>query len=300
MTNILSQDHLIFPEILWKRPQNIYKRQCGKILILAGSRGMAGAAALSTEAAFRAGAGIVLLGFPDALKEVYKKVLPETMSIPLISTPAGSVSLRAYPGIMEIAKDVDIVACGPGLSRNTETAQLVQKLVKNLNKPLVLDADGLNALIDKTKLLAQRTWPTIITPHPGELARLIKEKPQNINKNRIKFAQKTALEFKSITVLKGYQTVIAEPEGKIIINKTGGPELATAGTGDVLTGIISTLCSQNLNRLFEATSTAVYLHGLAGDLATKKIGERSVIASDIIQFLPLAIKKIEEDYEKEV
>jgi ADP-dependent NAD(P)H-hydrate dehydratase / NAD(P)H-hydrate epimerase len=293
--SIFSQDHLLFPEILWKRPQNIYKRQCGKIIIIAGSRSMAGAASLTCEAAFRAGAGIVLLGFPDELKEVYKKVLPETMSVSLASTPSGSISLSSYKKIIELASDVDLVAIGPGLSRNNETATLVQKLVKGIKKPLILDADGLNALIGKTNILSRRKEPTIITPHPGEAGRLINKRPVEINKNRLKITQSIASNFRAIVVLKGHETVIAEPKGRIIINKTGGPELATAGSGDVLLGIISTFCAQNLTNLFKATAVADYLHGLAGNLASQKIGERSVIASDIIKFLPKAIKKAEKE-----
>lgn len=292
---ILTQNKLLFPEILWKRPQNIYKRQCGKVLILAGSKGMAGAAALATEAAFRAGAGIVLLGFPDVLKDVYKKVLSETMSMPLASTPSGSISLSSYESIAKISKDVDLIALGPGLSRNEETSALVKKLAENLEKPLIIDADGLNAFIDNTEILSKRKSPTIITPHSGEAGRLIKEKPEVINKNRLKVAEDLAKKFQTITVLKGHETVITEPEGRVIINKTGGPELATAGTGDVLLGIISAFCAQNIKKLFEATVTAVYLHGLAGYLASEKIGERSVIASDIIKYLPEAIKKSEKE-----
>jgi len=293
--DILIQDYLLFPEILWKRPQNVYKRQCGKVLILAGSKGMAGAAALTCEAAFRAGAGIVLLGFPDTLKDVYRKVLSETMSMPLTSTPAGSISLSAYDDIIKIAADTDLVAIGPGLSRNEETSVLVRKLAENLEKLLIIDADGLNAFIDKTNILSKRKSPTIITPHPGEAGRLIKEKPEAINQNRLKVAEDLAKKFQIITVLKGHETVIAEPEGKIVINKTGGPELATAGTGDVLLGIISTFCAQNIKKLFEATVTAVYLHGLAGNIASEKIDQRSVIASDIIKYLPDAIKKAEHE-----
>lgn len=293
--NILNQDHLLFPEILWKRPQNIYKRQCGKILILAGSRGMAGAATLATEAAFRSGAGVVLLGFPDALKDVYKKVLPDTMSMPLESTPAGSISIKAYSNIIKITTDIDIVAVGPGLSKNNETVKLIQKLITNIDKPLILDADGINALTDKTSLLTKRPGPTIITPHPGEAGRLMQMKPEAINKDRIKIVQKMASKFNTITVLKGSQTMICEPEGRVVINQSGGPELATAGTGDVLLGITATFCSQNLNKLFEATSTACYLHGLVGDILREKIGERSVIASDIIKALPKAIQKAEKE-----
>jgi len=293
--NILSQDHLLFPEILWKRPQNIYKRQCGKILIIAGSLGMAGAAALATEVAFRSGAGIVILAFPDSIKEIYKKILPEAMSLELPSTPSGSISFKAYEKIKNNLSDIDVVALGPGLSRNSETGKLILKLIKEIEIPLIIDADGLNALIGNLKIITKRLSSTIITPHPGELGRLINKKPEEINKDRLKITSNTANQFNTITVLKGYETVIAEPSGRVVINKTGGPELATAGTGDVLVGIIATFVAQNLKKIFEATSTAVYIHGLAGNLAAQKIGTRSVIASDIIKYLPKAIKLTEKN-----
>jgi len=316
MNDLLIQDHLLFPQILWQLPQNIYKRQRGKILILAGSQGMTGAAILTCEAAFRSGAGIVVLGFPDKLRDIYKKILPEAMTLPLPATKSGSLSLKGYEEIIKKSEDFDVVALGPGLSDNPETAQLIWELIFNLPKPLILDADGINALSLGLKIirekenlkalfdyLKKRKLPTIITPHPGEALRLYKVinpskrklKPEDIDKHRLKVSREMADFTGFITILKGANTVIAEPQGRLVVNQTGNPGMATAGSGDVLTGIIATFLAQNLKQIFEACATAVYLHGLAGDLASEKIGQRSIIASDLIKYLPEAIKKAEEE-----
>ena len=302
--NFLIQNKLLFPEILWKRPQNIYKRQAGKVLVVAGSRGMGGAAALTAEAAMRAGAGVVVLAFPDILEKIYKKILLEIITIPLPSTKTGSIANDALPEILKASEDCDVVVCGPGLSRNEETAFVVQEMIQKIEKPIILDADGLNALVGKTGLLSKRTYPTILTPHQGEFSRLTGLNIKKIEKKRKELAEQYAKTWKSIIVLKGEDTMIADSDREVI-NKSGpprlavdarqgGPELATAGTGDVLSGIIATFCAQNLNQLFEAVSTAVFLHGIAGAIAKQKIGERSVIASDIIKYLPEAIKQFDE------
>jgi NAD(P)H-hydrate epimerase len=311
------QNKLLFPDILWEMPQNIYKRQRGKVFIIAGSKGMTGAAALTCEAAFRSGAGIVVLGFPEKLKDIYKQILPEAMTQPLPSTKTGSLSLQALDQIKQKIDDFDVIALGPGLSQNPETVQLSWELIFATPKPLILDADGIGALASGLKVIKQkkgigemekyltkRETQTIITPHPGEASKLLnalREKrikpktPEYVDKNRLQIAPSLSEKLKFIVVLKGANTVIANPKGQVVINKTGNPAMATAGMGDVLVGIISTLCAQNLEKIFEATATAVYLHGLAGDLACKKIGQRSIIASDIIKFLPKAIDKAESE-----
>lgn len=319
MNKTLIQDHLLFPEILWKRPVAMYKYQAGKVFILAGSKGMAGAAVLTTEAAFRSGTGIIVLGFPESLKEVYKGVLPEAMTLTLPETPNGSISLKAKDLILESIKTSDAVAMGPGLSKNPETIQLVWELFPNIKKPLVLDADALNAISlgfkviktvkssqDIAEIFKQIKTPIVITPHSQEMFRIvkaIKEKKefskinaQYIEDNKPQIASYVAKKLGIMVVLKGKDTVIADKD-RVIINKTGGPALATAGTGDVLTGMITSFVAQNPKEILEAVATAVYLHGLAGDLAAKSLGERSVIASDIIKFIPKAIKQAEGEIE---
>lgn len=313
----LIQNKILFPDILWERPLNIYKRALGKVLVIAGSKGMAGAAALTLESAYRSGAGMVTLGFPEGLVSVYKKILPEAMTLTLPETPAGTLSLKGKDSIIENAKDFDCVVIGPGLSQNAETMQLVWEIFFQIKKPIILDADGLNAISlgfkvikgvkqsgDIVEILKTRKEKTIITPHAGEMLRIIKAIRSRgeyqkitsdfIDKNKEQIACFVSERLGFITVLKGRETVITEL-GRIVINKTGNPGMATAGSGDVLVGIVGTFVSQNLKRIFEATATAVYLHGLAGDIASSKVGERSVIASDIIKYLPEALKESEQE-----
>lgn len=313
------QHKILFPDILWERPLNIYKRALGKVLVIAGSRGMAGAAALTTEAAYRAGAGIVTLGFPEGLVAIYKKIMPEAMTMPLLETPAGSISHKAQDEIIKNSEDFDCVVIGPGLSQNAETMQLVWEIFFDIKKPIILDADGLNAISLGFKIikdvkkvnnivefLKKRQAPSVITPHVGEMQRIIKAirkrgeyqkiSSEYIDKNKEEIALYLANRIGFIVVLKGHETVVAEPD-RVVINKTGNPGMATAGAGDVLSGIIGTFVSQNQNKIFEATATGVYLHGLAGDIASQKIGERSVIASDIIRYLPQALKGAEAELE---
>ncbi|MFH2104723.1 MAG: NAD(P)H-hydrate dehydratase [Parcubacteria group bacterium] len=289
MDNPTIQNKLLFPEILAPRPGSVHKKQCGQVLVVAGSRGMTGAAVLTCRAALRAGAGIVTLAFPETLTEIYADLLPEVMTIPCPATDEGTLSYEALKVLLKKSADFDVVAIGPGLSRNKETQKLVRELVVELDKPLVLDADGLNALVGQAdKLLTQRKRETIITPHEGEMARLTSLR--NIKNNRTKIAQNHAQKWLVNIILKGPETIIAGPDGQAVLNKSGSRALATAGTGDVLTGILATLWAQNIKQPLESASTAVYLHGLAGDKAAAKLGERSVIASDVIKWLPEVMK----------
>lgn len=312
------QDKLLFPDILWDRPLNIYKRALGKALIIAGSEGMAGAAALALEASMRSGVGIATLAYPGSLKNVYKKLMPEGMSLALPVTPSGSLSLRGKNQIVEESKNYDVIAIGPGLSRNAETIQLCWELFFEIKKPLIVDADALNALSLGSELIKERGGraqdvlgylktrkePTVITPHAGEMLRIVKAIRQKgeylkitsdyIDKNKKEIAEYVAKKTGFIVVMKGYETVLAD-RTNLLFNKTGNPGMATAGSGDVLVGIISCFVAQNLNNIFEATATAIYLHGLAGDLAADKLGQRSMVASDIIKNLPQAIKKAEKE-----
>lgn len=316
---ILIQDKALFPEILWKRPLNIHKRMLGQVLVIAGSKGMAGAAALTLEAAYRSGAGIVTLGFPEGLTNVYKKIMPEAMTLPLPENPSGSLSIKAKEEILEKSLDFDCVVMGPGLSKNAETMQLVWDLFFVIKKPIILDADALNALSvgfkvikekkqakDIVNFLTMRECSTVITPHAGEMTRIIKALRSKgeykkitsdyIDANKQEIAQFVSEKLNFVTILKGHDTVIAE-KGRVVINKTGNPGMATAGSGDVLAGIVGTFVSQNTNDIFKASATAVYIHGLAGDLASKKIGQRSMVASDIIKNLPDALKEAEKGIE---
>lgn len=313
---IKNQEKPLYPEIIYQLPYNIYKRKRGKILVIGGSITMVGAPTLVCEAAYRSGVGIVVLGYPDIAKDIFKHLIPETMSLPLPSNKSGSISLKALDILENQIKDFDVVIIGPGLSRNSETQEFIWRFIFNFDIPMVIDADAIHALslglsIIKEKIgsknidyfLPSKSQKLIITPHPGEAVSLIKSlrgrgELLNINsslvdKEKEKFAPWLARKIKSVVVLKGFNTTIANWEGETVINKTGGPALATAGTGDVLAGIIGALYSQNLQKPFEVSCMAVYLHGLAGDLAAQDIGSRSIIASDVIKYLPRAIKKVE-------
>ena len=309
----IYQTKLLYPEILWERPVHYYKAQAGRILVLAGSRGMQGAALLDCEAIFRSGTGILTLAFPEELKNSYTGILPEAMTMALPQTHSGSLARKAKDSIIEQLKAVDLVLAGPGLSTNTETVQLIWELLPEINKPLVIDADGLKALaygIDairgKEGLEGVKSYfkniktKIIITPHPGEASQIlaalgenrVKSKPGYIEKHKTQAAQVIADSLNMTVVLKGHETVICS-RTKTIIDKIGGPELATAGSGDVLSGIVASFVAQNPAKPFKATATAVYLHSQAGKLAKEELGERSVMAGDIVRHLPGAIKKAE-------
>jgi NAD(P)H-hydrate epimerase len=312
----LIQDKLIFPDIIWERPLNIYKSALGKVYIIAGSEGMGGAAALCLEASMKSGAGVAVLLYPESLKGLYKKLIPEGMTIALPSTPSGSLSISAKERIIDESRNSDVIVCGPGLSKNAETIQLVWEIFFTVEKPLIMDADALNAISlgfslikerggrshDVLSYLRSRKYPTIITPHPGEMLRIVqairskgeylKIDTQYIDKNKEEIAKYVSLKLGFVVVLKGHDTVISYKD-KVIINKTGNPGMATAGSGDVLAGIIGTFVAQNKNKILESVSCAVYIHGLSGDLAADKLGQRSMLASDIIKNLPNALRRVE-------
>ncbi len=314
MNKIIYQDKPLYPKLLWQRPVHFYKAEAGKILVLAGSKGMTGAAILTCEAVFRSGTGILILGFPEGLRSIYSEILPEAMTLELPETPSVSLAKKADTLILENARTCDVVIIGPGLSQNAETIQLIWELIFAIDKPIVLDADGITALAKGIDVMrtheseeflenyfAKKPGQLIITPHPGEAAKLAsalrldkKYVSKYIENHKSEAAEILAEKLGCIVVLKGHNTAIATNMGKTIITRLGGPELATAGSGDVLSGVIGSFIGQNPGRLVEAATTAVYLHSLAGVIAKEKIGERSVIASDIIRYLPEAIKKAEE------
>ncbi len=282
------------PSRLLHRSLKANKADYGHIFILAGSGGFSGAAALCSEAAMRAGAGLVTLGIPKSLNSSIIKIKPkEVMTLPLPETREGTLSLEAFKKINEFIKKIDILIIGPGLGRDKSTQSLVRKVISKTDKPTVIDADGLNALAGYLKIL--RTPRTehrepILTPHPGEMARLLGISVGKVQAKRKEIAKNFAKNYKLTLVLKGYQTVVSNYRGNLYVNKTGNPGMASAGAGDVLTGIIGAFLGQSLNA-FEAAKYGVYLHGLAGDLAAKEKTQISLIASDIIAKIPEAIKR---------
>lgn len=282
------------PKQLLLRKNNSHKGDYGHILVVAGSKMYSGAAVLCAEAAMRSGAGLVTLAIPESINSAVIKIkLKEVITLPLLETKEGSISIRAFKKIDEfIKKSIDVVIIGPGLSQNKETQNLIRKLVTKVKKPLVIDADGLNALVGKLdifKKIKSFKNSIIVTPHPGEMAKLIKNSVSQIEENRKRVAKKFANTYNVTVVLKGCNTVVADSKN-VYLNKTGNPGMATAGSGDVLSGIIGSFIGQKLNS-FEAAKFAVWIHGVAGDLAAKEKTQVSLIASDIIDKLPEAIKK---------
>lgn len=282
------------PAQLLQRKVNSHKGDFGHIFVLAGSARFSGAAVLCAYAAIRSGSGLVTLGIPKSLNNAIIKIKPkEVMTLPLPETRESTLSISSYKKIKDFIKDIDVVVVGPGLGQERPTQALVRRIISDIDKPMVIDADGLNALVGHLDLLRNTQYPirnTILTPHPGEMARLLKISVDKVQKNREDVTQRFARDYKTTVVLKGHNTVVADYRGNSHVNKTGNPGMATAGSGDVLSGMIAAFLGQGLDA-FEAAKYVVYLHGLAGDLAAKEKTQISLIASDIIDKIPEAIKK---------
>ncbi|MBM3253282.1 MAG: NAD(P)H-hydrate dehydratase [Candidatus Omnitrophica bacterium] len=272
-----------FKNILKKRKPDSNKSDYGHVFVLAGSPGLTGAAYLTGQAAILSGSGLVTVGIPESLNCILASKFIEVMTKPLPQTKRKTLSLNAFDEILDFSKKVEVSAIGPGLSQESETQRLIQKLIMTLDKPMVLDADGINALSKNVKILNKRKADMIITPHPGEMARLTKKDTDYIQKNRLKVTKDFARDFGVVCVLKGYKTVVANPDGDCYINYTGNPGMATAGSGDVLTGIIASFIGQGIG-IFDSAKLAVHIHGLSGDLAKRK--------SDLLRYLPFALKPL--------
>jgi len=256
-----------------------------------GSVGMTGAAVLTSKAAMRAGAGMTMLGAPVSLVDVMAMKMTEVMIRPLPETTARTTGLKALSNIEDMISWADVLAIGPGLSQHQETTELVRQVVSRSPLPVVLDADGINAFINHTELFSACASDIMMTPHIGELSRLTNRTAQEIMNDRIGIAKQTAQSLHVTVILKGACSVIADPTGRVSINPTGNPGMATAGSGDVLTGILSALISQRLP-VWDAARLGVYLHGLAGDLGAKAMGQHSLIAGDLIDHLPDAFLQV--------
>ncbi|MFC1624313.1 NAD(P)H-hydrate dehydratase [Candidatus Omnitrophota bacterium] len=283
-----------FKGFLRKRRKDSHKGDYGHVFILAGSRGFTGAAALCAEATLRSGAGLATLGIPISLNPVMEAKLTEVMTCPLSETKEGTLSLKAKEEILDRVDDSDVVILGPGLSRNPETIKLVRQLIVSIKKVMVLDADALNAVSGDISILKKIKHRYILTPHPGEMARLLKRNLVYIKKNRLEVTRDFSNHYnKAIVVLKGSGTIVADKSARnrVYVNGSGNPGMATAGSGDVLTGVIGGFLSQGLE-VFDAARLGVYIHGLAGDLAAKDKGEVALIAGDILEKIPEAIKLV--------
>ena len=272
------------------REPSSHKGNYGRLLILAGSKGMVGAACLSTMAALRSGVGLVTLGIPNSLMPIASTKLTCAMVHGFSETKEQTFSMRAIDEILEFSQNMDIVAIGPGISRQHETKKMICALIPQLQCPIVLDADALIAISENVNILKRRKFESILTPHPGEFSSLLHQPWSSIEKQKRTFAAQFCLDYNCTIVLKCNPSIVTNGSW-YYFNTTGNPGMATGGSGDVLTGIIAALLAQKLSSQ-DATILGTWIHGLAGDLASKKYGQISMIASDIIEMLPQAFKKI--------
>lgn len=272
-----------------KRADDAHKGQCGRVFILAGSKGMTGAAALSAAGALRSGAGLVTVGTAEEEQKVLAVKLTEAMTVGYAST-LGSMRLSDKEKIKTAAEGADAFVIGPGLGRRSYTAELVLWLIENVNAPMVIDADGLNALSGNIDILKKRKRETILTPHEGEMALLCGKTAAEVKAERVKTAKEFSETFGVTLVLKGAGTVVCGG-GEVFINPTGNSGMATGGSGDVLSGIIGSFLAQGLSS-YEAAALGAYVHGLAGDMAAEDKGKPGLIAGDIAENIPYAVKEI--------
>ena len=280
----------LFP-LLRQRDINSHKGHFGHLLVIAGSVGKTGAAAMTSEAALKVGAGLVTAGIPASLNQIMEVKLTEVMTEPLAETSSKTLSAHCLPQIQKLMEGKKAIALGPGISTNAETIEVVRHIIKNSTIPLVIDADGINALAENPSLLNDAQSPIVLTPHPGEMARLIRSSIAEVQNDRIGVARKFARDYHVILVLKGSRTLIAEPNGDVFINPTGNPGMASGGTGDVLTGMIAGLLTQGYT-VSEASRLGVFLHGYIADAVSEESGEIGLTASDIIARIPLTLKKV--------
>ncbi len=278
-------DKNIVKKAVAPRPDDAHKGTMGTLLSICGSYGMAGAGILSGTAALRSGLGLLKCALPKSIYPILAARLPESVYLPLEENPDGRMSALNLPYLLEQKSDAVLLGCG--LSVCDDTKAIVEGFIRGCEKPIVLDADALNCISDNSAILKDAKSPVIITPHPMEMARLCGVTAYEINKDREKTAREFAARYGVITVLKGAGTIIASPDGKARINMTGNSGMATGGSGDVLAGICASLLAQGKSP-FDCACTSVYLHGLAGDFAAKRLGKISMLPSDIIDELPNA------------
>lgn len=274
-----------------KRTPDSHKGDFGHVLVIAGSSGYTGAAYLTSQAAVLSGSGLVTLAAGKSLYLIMAVKLTEVMVRPFFETKDYSLSLLAEKDLINFSERCGSIAIGPGISQNKETLNLVRNLVTKLTKPIILDADGINAFVGHSETLKKAQGKLVLTPHTGEMARLIEKNIDEVKKNRNDIALKFANEYNVILVLKGHNTIVANPKGEFYINETGNAGMATGGVGDILTGIIASFVGQGLDA-YTASILGVYFHGLAGDLAVKEKGVLSLIATDLLNKLPEVLKTL--------
>ena len=279
--------------LLAPRPMDSNKGMYGHVLVVGGSLGKSGAAAMAGMAALRAGAGLVTVATAKSALPNVAGFAAELMTEPLPETDTGGIGVASVKSgkLQQLASTMTVVAIGPGIGRRSETVEFVREAVRTLKCPLVIDADGLNAFDGKTELLDGSKRALVLTPHPGEMSRLAGTSVKAVQADRLNVARTFAREHKLVLVLKGNLTIIALPDGTVWVNPTGNPGMATGGTGDILTGMTAGILAQMPNDPARAAVAAAYLHGLAGDVAAKSMGEHSLVATDLLAGLPEAFRR---------
>ena len=284
-------DRLLFNKAVFNRPDDSNKGTLGSLLCICGSYGMAGAAIMAGKAALRCGIGLLKIAVPKSIYPVCATNILESVYYPLEETSNGVISSKSTDFLLEKCEKSSAVVIGCGLSVCDDTKNLVQSVITNCEKPLVIDADALNCICNKPEILKNLKAPAIITPHPGEMARLLHSTPKTVNSHRENTAIDFAKKFGVVTVLKGAGTIIASPDGEVYINHTGNSGMATGGSGDILSGIIGSLLAQGASPI-NAAAAGVFLHGTIGDLAAEKLGKISMLPTDMIDMIPTAYLKL--------
>lgn len=284
-------DRLLFNKAVFNRPDDSNKGTLGSLLCICGSYGMAGAAIMAGKAALRCGIGLLKIAVPKSIYPVCATNILESVYYPLEETSNGIISSKNTDFLLEMCEKSSAVVIGCGLSVCEDTKNLVQSVITNCEKPLVIDADALNCICNKPEILKNLKAPAIITPHPGEMVRLLHSTPKAVNSNRENTAIDFAKKFGVVTVLKGAGTIIASPDGEVYINHTGNSGMATGGSGDILSGIIGSLLAQGASPI-NAAAAGVFLHGTIGDLAAEKLGKISMLPTDMIDMIPTAYLKL--------
>jgi len=293
--NVITPHDIV--SLLGPRPPASNKGSFGHVLVIGGSLGKAGAAAMAGMSALRVGAGLSTVATPKSVLPTVAGFHPEVMTEALEETEVGTISLRALNDgrLDSLVEQKTVLAVGPGISRNQETAELVRTLVSRYKVPMVVDADGLNAFEGHAEKLSGQGSALVITPHPGEMARLIGSTAAAVQRDRLNVARTFARDHKLVVVLKGHRTLVAHPDGTVWVNTTGNPGMATGGTGDILSGMVAGMMAQHPTKIMESVIAAVYLHGLAGDIAREVMGEQSLVATDLLKTLPQAFRRVQRD-----
>jgi len=272
-----------------KRREDAHKGEFGHVLVVGGSRVFIGAPCLAAMGALRSGAGLVTVACPESQQPILATKLTEAMTLALPEGAPGSIGRAAWEPLREFAVQADVIAVGPGLGTHEETKALVQRLARDLDHPMVIDADGLNAFAGQLAALSRRRSPTALTPHPGEMGRLAGCTAADVQLAREEKALEVAMRAPRLVVaLKGAGSIVTDGE-RVFVSATGNPGMATGGTGDVLTGVVAALLGQGFD-VFSATAIAVHVHGAAGDAAARRTGQMGLIASDLADALPAAIE----------